>query len=177
MEFMTLPDLVATRSTPSDRQSRDFDQWFSLTPRTLVFVKFFQSMRDDWSSAQFVEALSSAGMHIHLLETLPEAVLAPLEEAVLKCQTEPPTTWSKDLLAMVGREDVSMLLASGQRPRHMQSTLLVGSLYQSLRIVPLIAHRLHLTSQIWMFTLFACPQQILRQLLLLMDLLKWTGRL
>ena len=132
---MTLSNLVAARSTFSDRQSWDIDQWFSLTPRTLVFVKFFQSMRDDWTSAQFVEALSSAGMDAYLLETLPEAVLAPLEEAVLQCQTEPPTTWSKDLLAMVGREDVTMLLSPGQRPRHMQSTLLVGALQNFVRLV------------------------------------------
>lgn len=123
MPFLTLPELVATRSSKPLGDSRE---WSSLTPRTILFAQFFSSMQSKWSSAQFVEALSSAGMDIHLLETLPEAVLAPLQEAIVQCQTEPPTTWSKALLAMVGREDVNMLLTPGQRPRQLQSTLLVS---------------------------------------------------
>lgn len=121
--FFTLSELVASRSsnyvgTPG--------LWSMLTPRTLLFAQFFSSMHSGWSSTQFVEALCLAGMDTQLLETLPEAVLAPLREAIVHCQTEPPTTWSKDLLAMVGREDVNMLLTPGQRPRQLQSTLLVG---------------------------------------------------
>jgi anaphase-promoting complex subunit 1 len=61
-----------------------------------------------------------------MLETLPEAVLAPLQEAIVQCQMEPPSTWSKALLATVGREDVNILLTPGRRPRQMQSTLLVS---------------------------------------------------
>jgi anaphase-promoting complex subunit 1 len=83
-------------------------------------------MRSDMSSAQFVEALAAAGMDLLLLETLPEAVLAPLQEALVQCQREPPTTWSKELLVIAGREDVHMLLTPGQRPRHGQSNLLVS---------------------------------------------------
>lgn len=83
-------------------------------------------MQPGWSSAQFVEALSAAGMDSFLLETLPEAVLAPLQEALIECQSEPPTTWSKDLLALVGREDVNVLLTAGQRPRPPLSNLLAS---------------------------------------------------
>jgi anaphase-promoting complex subunit 1 len=125
--FVTLPELVNNRSTASTRYTQDLDHWSRLTPRTLLFAKFFSSIRSDWSAAQFVEGLSAAGMDLFLLETLPEAVLAPLQEAIVECQTEPPTTWSKDLLAIVGREDVNMLLSPGQRPRHALSTLLVWS--------------------------------------------------
>ena len=125
LPFLTLPDLVATQSP---KPPEDPVTWSSLTPRTLMFVRFFSSMQIDWSSAQFVEALSSAGMDVRLLESLPEAVLAPLQEAIVQCQTEPPTTWSKDLLAMVGREDVNMLLTPGQRPRQLQSTVLVSGI-------------------------------------------------
>lgn len=123
MPFFTLPELVATRSSKSPGDPR---QWSALTPRTLLFAQFFSSMRSNWLSAQFVEALSSAGMDTQLLETLPEAILAPLQEAIVQCQTEPPTTWSKALLAMVGREDVNTLLTPGQRPRQLQSTFLVS---------------------------------------------------
>jgi len=119
--FVTMPGFIAA-------QSRNFEQWLKLTPRTLLFTRFFSSMRDDWSSVQFVEALSSASLDILLLETLPETVLAPLQDAIVRSQSEPPTAWSKDLLAIVGREDVNMLLSPGQRPRNTQSALLVSNL-------------------------------------------------
>ncbi|KAH8687123.1 hypothetical protein BGZ60DRAFT_558446 [Tricladium varicosporioides] len=126
-KFMTLPALVATRSSSLGRKTYQADHWTRLTPRTLLFVKLFASMRPNMTAAQFVESLASAGMDSLLLETLPEAVLAPLQEAVVHCQTEPPTNWSKHLLAIIGREDVNLLLSPGQRPRHVQSSILVPS--------------------------------------------------
>ncbi|KAF4637814.1 hypothetical protein G7Y89_g266 [Cudoniella acicularis] len=125
--FMTLPALVATRSKSVGRKHYQDEQWTRLTPRTLLFANFFASMQPHQTSAQFIEDLAAAGMNTLLLETLPESVLAPLLEAVVQCQAEPPTTWSKELLAIVGREDVNMLLTPGQRPRLTQSSLLVPS--------------------------------------------------
>jgi anaphase-promoting complex subunit 1 len=119
--FITLPELVRN----SGQLVQDPRQWLDLTPRTLLFVQFFNTMQPRWSPAQFVEALSAAGLDLLLLETLPEAVLAPLQEAIVQCQTEPPTSWSKDLLDIIGREDVNMLLIPGQRPHQAQSNLLV----------------------------------------------------
>ncbi|PVH76066.1 hypothetical protein DL98DRAFT_303227 [Cadophora sp. DSE1049] len=121
--FMTLPELVATRSTSMVIASTG-DQWSQLTPRTLLFERLFSVIQTDWSPQQIVEALSSAGADQLVLDTLPEAVLAPLQEAIVKSQAEPPATWNKELLGLVGREDVGMLLTPGQRPRQVQSTLL-----------------------------------------------------
>lgn len=120
---MTLPDLVATRS-PSAGNTSNPNQWSQLTPRTLLFAQFFSVIKSEWSPQQLVEALSSAGADLLLLETLPEAILAPLQEAIVKSQAEPPSTWSKELLGLVGREDVIVVLTPGQRPRQSQSTLL-----------------------------------------------------
>jgi anaphase-promoting complex subunit 1 len=124
--FLTLPELIATRSSEQIKNAFELDHWIRLTPRTLLFAQFFALMQPGWSPAQFVEALAAAGMDRLLLETLPEAVLAPLQEALVQCQTEPPTMWSKDLLAIIGREDVNILLTPGQRPRQAQSSLLVS---------------------------------------------------
>jgi anaphase-promoting complex subunit 1 len=120
--FMTLASIAEARSTT---QTQHMSQWRSFTPRTLLLKHFYASLQDNFTPAQFVEALASAGVDTSLLETLPEAVLTPLQEAILQCQAEPPSTWSKGLLAIIGREDVNFLLTPGQRPRHSQSTLLV----------------------------------------------------
>ncbi|CZT42602.1 related to bimE protein [Rhynchosporium secalis] len=121
--YITLSELVTTR-LPSATHASNTDQWLHLTPRTMLFERLFSAMRTDWTSQQIVEALSSAGANQLMLETLPEAVLAPLQEAIVKSQAEPPATWNKDLLSLIGRQDVGMLLTPGQRPPQVQSTLL-----------------------------------------------------
>ncbi|KAJ8063692.1 hypothetical protein OCU04_007557 [Sclerotinia nivalis] len=127
MPFLTLQDLVTIRSAIPTRGIRDLERWRSSTPRTLQLAQFFSCMQDGWSSVQVVEALSAAGVDKLFLETLPEAILAPLQEAIVECQSEPPTTWNKELLALVGREDVSMLLTSGRSSRNFQPSLLPPS--------------------------------------------------
>lgn len=130
MPFLTLQDLATIRSTMPTRVSRDLERWRSSTPRTLQLAQFFSCMQDDWSSVQLVEALSAAGVDSLFLETLPEAILAPLQEAIVECQSEPPTTWSQELLALVGRQDVSMLLTLGRSSRNFQPSLLVSTILQ-----------------------------------------------
>lgn len=125
---MNLPELVTNKSSASRRHAQDHDQWFMLTPKTLTFMQFFAKMQVQWTAAQCVEALAVAGADSLFLDTLPEAILAPLQEAIVQCQTEPPIHWNKDLLALIKREDVTMLLTPGQKPRQSQSTLLVMSL-------------------------------------------------
>lgn len=90
-----------------------------------MFYHFFSIMERGWSSIQFVEALVTSGLDSHVLDTLPEAILAPLQEAIVQCQADPPTNWGKNLLSIIGREDVNMLLSPGQRPRNTNATILV----------------------------------------------------
>ncbi|KAK2628833.1 hypothetical protein QTJ16_001936 [Diplocarpon rosae] len=104
MPFMTLPELIATRSTSTGNSLKSY-QWSLLTPRTLLFAQLFSVIRTDWTPQQFVEALYSAGADQLLLETLPESVKAPIQEAIVKSQADPPSTWSNELLTLVGRED------------------------------------------------------------------------
>ena len=171
--FMTLPQLARTQYAMSLQQDT---RWRDLTPRTLLFSDVFASKQDDWSSSHFVEALVSAGMDSLLLETLPEAVLAPFREAIAHCQSEPPTTWSKRLLAIVGREDVNMLLTPGQRPRNTQTTLLVGAASIIVSSKANI-YRHPLTRQVLMYIAYAYQPATLKQQVHLMDLLKLIDRL
>lgn len=132
-------------------------------------------MQSDWSSQQFVEALSSAGADLLLLQTLPEAVLAPLQEAMVKSQAEPPATWTKQLLDLVRREDVNMLLIPGERPRQAQSALLVSRiLHIWLQLIELARpHHMKLTST---FTRSVILQLMLRVLELSTDRSKLIGK-
>ncbi|KAI6715342.1 hypothetical protein JHW43_002084 [Diplocarpon mali] len=93
MPFMTLPELFATRSTSTGNSFNSL-QWSLLTPRTLLFAHLFSVIRTDWTHQQFVEALYSAGADQLLLETLPESVKAPIQEAIVKSQADPPSTWT-----------------------------------------------------------------------------------
>ena len=158
---MTLPEMVATRSPASSRNSHNLSQWTRLTPRTLMLERFFSSMQSDWCPAQFVEALFAAGVDLLVLETLPEAVLAPFQEAIVQCQNEPPTSWSKDLLALVGREDVNTLLVPGQQARHSKTSILVRALIKHRRSNA-NSTRLHPTKQAWTSTPSAYLQEITR---------------
>ena len=63
-----------------------------------------------------VEAISEAGITPCMLETLPDAVITILKDGVVKCQANPPTTWSSPLLELIDREDL-ILLAKASQPR------------------------------------------------------------
>lgn len=58
------------------------------------------------SPSTLVETLKDCHFEAAAFETLPEGVLALLREAISRCQSTPPTTWSTDLLQFVGREDL-----------------------------------------------------------------------
>ncbi|KAI5246184.1 hypothetical protein E4T43_02882 [Aureobasidium subglaciale] len=66
-----------------------------------------------------VEMMKQVNLGPGAFETLPEGVLAPLREAITRCQTSPPTTWSPDLLEFIAREDLiglSQLNKDANRP-------------------------------------------------------------
>ncbi|WPG97393.1 negative regulator of mitosis [Acrodontium crateriforme] len=55
-----------------------------------------------------VEMMAKHGINTEMLETLPEAIAAPLMEATARCERQPPTTWSNELLRLVGRDDLEL---------------------------------------------------------------------
>lgn len=61
-----------------------------------------------------VPAMIEAGINMSILETLPEAIASRLRRFILESRTNPPTTWSKELLDLAGRQDLSMLMCSNQ---------------------------------------------------------------
>ncbi|CCU77023.1 putative Negative regulator of mitosis/putative negative regulator of mitosis [Blumeria hordei DH14] len=131
-KFRTISDLFVTNPLLSGKNSHN--RQMRLTPRTLVLNKFFDNIYSNCSPAHYVEALSNAGADSLMLETLPEAILAPIQEAMIQCQAEPPSHWSSTLLTLVGREDINLSLSLGKKPREVQSTALISSHESSLDV-------------------------------------------
>ncbi|KAA6408998.1 MAG: anaphase-promoting complex subunit 1 [Lasallia pustulata] len=112
--FMTLLDVANTLdvrlSTGNRYDFSDLSQrlLMGLTPRTVVILKLLD-MTHTASMEERVAEIASCGVDVPIIETLPEGVAAPLRAAIAICQSKPLTTWSSDILSIVGRDDIGML--------------------------------------------------------------------
>ncbi|GAB7357474.1 hypothetical protein MBLNU459_g0011t3 [Dothideomycetes sp. NU459] len=86
-----------------------------------------------------IEALADCGLTSRVLETLPEAVLAPLREAISRCQSSPPTTWPTNLLQLVERNDLASLSEQGP----LLGTTVKQSVIQTANPLPHDVHTIH----------------------------------
>ncbi|KAF2096880.1 hypothetical protein NA57DRAFT_42971 [Rhizodiscina lignyota] len=88
-----------------------------LTPRTIAVVQYFERLKSSTpKSASQVELMAHCGIDRSMIETLPESVLAPLKEALVRCEANPPTTWNAALLKLIGRDDLNRLSEFGKDP-------------------------------------------------------------
>ncbi|KAH7485980.1 Negative regulator of mitosis [Fusarium oxysporum f. sp. albedinis] len=122
--YITPADVYYAGSQLSEAEKSQDRRWESILPRTLMFKQFFKFMKPSTSAVQMVEAMRDAGITPLILDTLPEAILAPLRDAISLCQPHPPTSWSKDLLELVDRRDISLILAPGKQPKPSASKIL-----------------------------------------------------
>lgn len=99
----------------------------STVPRIKMFEKLIQrlSLRSR-TPVDFVEAMHHSGITTIILESLPEYVLVPLQDAIAQCQPSPPSRWSKGLLNLVNRADVGSVL-TGSNSLHVRSTNMLVS--------------------------------------------------
>lgn len=102
--------------------------WDVITPRIMMFQRFFEKLTHRSDPVGIVEAMHSSGITSRVLDTLPEAVLVPLRDAISKCQARPPPSWSTPLLELVNRTDISLVLAADQKPRAANGNVLVSTL-------------------------------------------------
>jgi anaphase-promoting complex subunit 1 len=125
--ILTLADIYNTTAARTFKGEAAGDsRWDLITPRTMIFKSFFQELGLKRSPSQFVEAMYASGIDSKVLETLPEAVLTPLRDAISACQCQPPTTWSKDLLELVDRSDISLVLDPEKHLQHPAANILVS---------------------------------------------------
>jgi anaphase-promoting complex subunit 1 len=121
VSFLTLGDVVANRLGTAI----SIEHWSSLIPRTAAFMRYFAAIQPASTPVEMVEALHVSGITSQILDTLPEAILVPLREAIVGCQGQPPVFWGKSLLNLVDREDVNMFLLPEQQRKVPHSALLV----------------------------------------------------
>ena len=112
--FMTLLDVAnpldVRLATGGRHEPSDLSQHLlmDLTPRTVVILKLLSATHTA-SMEEMVAEMASCGIDVTILETLPEAIAAPLRAAIAICQSQPLTTWNSNILSMIGRDDIGML--------------------------------------------------------------------
>ncbi|KAF4585916.1 negative regulator of mitosis [Ophiocordyceps camponoti-floridani] len=117
LAFVTLADIYLANWPGLTEASKLEDcRWDALTPRILMFKRYFKLVRSKTTAVEMVEAMKECGISRRVLETLPEGVLVPLKDAISLCQPRPPSHWTADLLELVKRGDISLALGSKKRP-------------------------------------------------------------
>ena len=109
----------------SERGRRNKDRFAALTPRTYIFKRLFTLLKPKRSPVDTVEAIHKAGITSKVMESLPEALLVPIRDAISQCQAHPPTTWPSELFELVGRSDMNLILTSRKPVRSHAAQLLV----------------------------------------------------
>ncbi|KAK2757907.1 Anaphase-promoting complex subunit 1 [Arachnomyces sp. PD_36] len=110
-QFLSILDLVPkTNSTLG--KGRTWQQALRLTPRTFALTGFISEVSARLSMGERVQSLLRWGLTADVIETLPEGISAPLYESIVRCQTNPPTSWGTALLELIDRDDLCMSMNS-----------------------------------------------------------------
>ncbi|ERS98820.1 hypothetical protein HMPREF1624_04010 [Sporothrix schenckii ATCC 58251] len=130
--FPSLRDVFAVLAQHIQKDAIRGDAvWNEITPRTLMFRRFFESTSPADSSARVVEAMHECGFTLGILDSLPEGMATPFQDAIARCQQRPPSHWTKELYELVGRGDVTTVLKNDS-----QAALGVSSLLALHRMAP-----------------------------------------
>ncbi|PHH79166.1 hypothetical protein CDD82_2561 [Ophiocordyceps australis] len=124
--FLTPADIYYA-SPNTEMAKMDERRWNKVTPRTLMFKRFFKLARPNATAVQMVEAMRDCGLTNAVLETLPEGLVVPLQDAIALCQARPPPSWGPDLLELVKRSDIDLILSPRKRLPLSVSTILTPS--------------------------------------------------
>jgi anaphase-promoting complex subunit 1 len=141
--YSSFPTLTLFIREPTSSPRSPFnieDMIATITPRTIALIRYFHHIHEAQSSPRkAVELILRSGISPEMLATLPETARAPFMEAIVQCQTNPPTTWSSSLLRLVQREDLDLSMDprndSLQDVQHSQWNSMMGlqsSLYQGI---------------------------------------------
>lgn len=104
--FLSLEQIATLGTALSSNHVPSEAEWH-LLPR-LVSLQQLISQFDQVRSTpdKAVEVFAACGLSTVVVETFPEAIIAPIREAVIRCQKSPPTAWPSSLLKLIGRDDL-----------------------------------------------------------------------
>ena len=114
-KFLTLPEIYSTATHVASGDDLRRQIWDSATPRTLMFARLFERLGPASGHHQMVEAMHECGFTPRILESLPEAILTPLQDSIFMCQPNPPSSWPDELVQFVSRSDISSILKPSSR--------------------------------------------------------------
>lgn len=124
--YTTLADIYYSACRIPDTDKKQDGRWDAITPRTLIFKHFFRLVHPQSTAVQMVEAMKECGLTAQVQQTLPEAILVLLQDAISLCQPHPPSSWTRDLLELVKRSDIDLIQGTGKHPRPSVSSILVS---------------------------------------------------
>ncbi|KAI9680873.1 MAG: Anaphase-promoting complex subunit 1 [Caeruleum heppii] len=136
--FMMLRDIVPTSNDSSHPALAV--EWASLTPRSVTLTELFlRIIAFRQCPTAVVEAMAQLRINAEFLESLPEGIAFPLREAIVVCQSNPPTTWSQAELNLIRRDDLITLL-SPDMPHKEQTKSQAVPTHEAARDVHSICH-------------------------------------
>ena len=99
------PEVKSARGNSTEASTRLL---LDLTPRTVAITSLLTSSIDDTMEGRIAK-MSSWGLSLSILETVPESVAASFRTAIAAGQAQPSTKWDSRILKMIGREDIAIL--------------------------------------------------------------------
>lgn len=125
-QYRTPMDIYYADKQLSEDEKMLDTRWDSIVPRTMMFKRFFRMLKPTSSAVEMVEAMYHCGLTKYILQTLPEGVLVPLQDAITLCQPHPPHAWSPELLELVKRSDMISILSRNKPTQTTSNNLLVS---------------------------------------------------
>ena len=99
------PEIESTRGNSTEASTRLL---LDLTPRTIAMTSLLTSSIDDTMEGRIAK-MSSWGLSLSILETVPESIASSFRTAIAMGQAQPSTKWDIRILKMIGREDIAIL--------------------------------------------------------------------
>ncbi|MCJ1421046.1 Anaphase-promoting complex subunit 1 [Xylographa parallela] len=106
-EFPTLLDVSLQISSSNDARSAERSMLKHLTPRTIIVMDLLNVKHR--LASQHLAVMAASGLSIAMLDSFPEGIAASMRASIATCQTDPATTWPRNILSMIDRDDILLL--------------------------------------------------------------------
>lgn len=109
--FMSLLDVVGSPDHGSKTRiarGAPAQNLLNLTPRSIA-INSLLMLYPQVAAETRVADMASWGIEASALETLPESVAVAFRAAICSCQSQPVTTWGREILNLIGRDDIGKL--------------------------------------------------------------------